>query len=132
MLNPFPQLLVLSFFAPTLLRAAAALVFFYLALSHFKNRAAIAGTRWPVWGTGAWIPWVATVADSVVGAGLLAGYWTQVAALLGALLGLKYAFWAGRYETYFVLSRTAALLLAVICLSLLLTGAGALAFDVPL
>ena len=53
-------------------------------------------------------------------------------ALLGALIALKSSVWGHRYPRYFVLSRVTSLLLLVVCISLLLSGAGALAFDLPL
>ncbi len=132
MLNTFPQLLVLGFFAPTLLRIAAACVFAMLAYKHWHNVEHIAQTRFPLVGSGAWIPWVAVIVEGIVALCLLLGYHTQISAIVGLLAALKYAFWAGKYPSYFVLSRTAALLLAVVCLSLMLSGAGALAFDLPL
>ncbi len=132
MLNPFPNLLFLSYFAPTLLRLAAALVIAFVAYTHIKNRGALSNTKFPIVGKGAWIVWASIVVEAAVAAGLLFGYGTQLAALLGAVLGLKYSAWAGRYPQFFVLSRIASLLLLVICLSLLVTGAGAFAMDLPL
>lgn len=132
MLNVFPALLDYTFFAPTLLRVAAALVFLYVAYYHLVHKDEIARTRFPIIGAGAWIVWVAVLVEILVALGLFFGAWTQVAALVGALVGLKYSLWAGRYPSYFILSRTASILLIVICLSLMLTGAGAMAFDVPL
>jgi uncharacterized membrane protein YphA (DoxX/SURF4 family) len=132
MLNVFPTLLNYTVFAPTLLRVAAALVLFYMAYNHFNNKEHIARTRFPIVGEGAWIPWTALIVELLVALGLFFGAWTQVAALLGALIGFKYALWAGKYPSYFILSRTASLLLLVICLSLMLTGAGQMAFDIPL
>ena len=132
MFNTFPQLLTYGFFAPTLLRIAAAVVFAYLAYYHYQHKDAVAHTRFPVVGEGAWIAWLAMAVEAIVALGLLVGYHTQIAAILGALIALKAAFWSGKYPTFFVLSRGTAFLLLVICLSLLVTGAGALAFDLPL
>jgi uncharacterized membrane protein YphA (DoxX/SURF4 family) len=132
MLNPFPQLLTYTFFAPTLLRVAAALVLFYLVYSHYTHRGQIAKVRFPLVGGGAWVVWLSLIIETAAGLALFFGYGTQWAAIVGALFGLKYTIWAGKYPTYFVLSRIAALLLLVICLSLLITGAGAMGFDVPL
>jgi uncharacterized membrane protein YphA (DoxX/SURF4 family) len=132
MLNVFPQLLDYTFFAPTLLRIAAACIFLYLVKSHYVHRNAIAQTRFPLIGAGMWVVWLAIVVELAVGIGLFFGAWTQVAALVGALLALKYSIWYGTYPSYFVLPRSAALLLLVICLSLMATGAGAIAFDLPL
>jgi uncharacterized membrane protein YphA (DoxX/SURF4 family) len=132
MLNPFPELLVFSFFAPTLLRVTAAIIFGYLAYRHFERRDAIAQTRFPIVGQGAWIAWVAIIIEVVVAVALLLGYDTQYAAILGALGALKQWVWRGKFSSYFFLTRSASFMLLVICLSLLITGAGAFAFDLPL
>ena len=132
MLNPFPSLFFLSFFAPTILRVAAACVMAYIAYTHILNREAIAKTHFPLIGAGAWVAWVSIIVEILVGASLFFGYGTQYAAILLALIALKYMVWAGKYPKYFIYSRSTAFLLLVIALSLLLTGAGAMAMDLPL
>jgi uncharacterized membrane protein YphA (DoxX/SURF4 family) len=79
-----------------------------------------------------WIIWLAVIVEAAVAAGLFFGYYTQIAALVGALTALKQIVWRGKYPSFFWLTRSAAFLLLIICLSLLLTGAGAFAFDIPL
>lgn len=132
MLTLFPGLLVYSFFAPTLVRVAGAIIFLYLAYYHFQNKDELAQTRFPMVGAGMWIPWLSVLVELVVGAGLFFGYYTQVSAMVGAIVALKYFVWSGKYPHFFALSRATTFLLFVICISLLLTGAGALAFDLPL
>lgn len=132
MLNPFPELLVYSFFAPTIIRVAAALAFFYLATLHYKRREEIGRTHFVVVGAHGWVVWVMIVFEAAVGLALLLGYYVQIAALLGALAALKSLIWKRRYPQAFPLSNVASFLLLVICLSLLLSGAGALAYDLPL
>jgi uncharacterized membrane protein YphA (DoxX/SURF4 family) len=132
MLNPFPDLLVFGFFAPTLLRFAVAAVLAYLAYTHFKNRQALGVLQFPVVGKAQRVVWLAIAVEAAVALGLFFGYYTQIFALLGALVMLKRVVWGKKYPTFFVLARGTALLLLVICLSLLLTGAGAFAFDLPL
>lgn len=132
MLNPFPQLLVYGFFAPTLLRVVVALVFAYIALRQWKKRDEFGETNFFIIGKGMWIVWFSIGIEALVAAGLFLGLYTQVAALLGALLAIKSYVWRGRYPVAFPLSRMVSLLLAVICLSLIFSGAGALAFDLPL
>lgn len=132
MLNPFPSLLFLGFFAPTLLRIAAACMMAYIAYVHTINKNEIAKTRFPLIGAGVWVVWVSVVVEVLVGASLLFGYGTQYAAILLALIALKYMVWAGKYPKYFIYSRSTALLLFAIALSLLITGAGAFAMDLPL
>lgn len=132
MLNTFPDLLTYSFFAPTLLRAAAACIFLYGATYIWKHRAHIAQTRFPIIGHASWLAGVVAVAHVGLGAMLGAGYYTQVAALLGALAAIKALFLQHRYPHVMPLSRGTYFLLLAILLSLLLSGAGALAFDLRL
>ncbi len=131
MLNPFPELLVFGFFAPTLIRIFVALVFFASAYMLYTRRDELSRTPFVI-GQGAWIVWIALLVNVAIGAMLFAGYYTQVAALAGALLALKGLVWGKRYGRFFVLCRIDYLFVLVMCLSLLLTGAGALAFDLPL
>lgn len=132
MLNPFPQLLVYGFFAPTLLRVAAALIFAYLAYKHYQNRDEIGSTHFPVVGQGMWLAWFSIIVEVALAAAIFFGYYTQYAAIVGALGALKHIVWGGKYPGFFMLSRSAAFLLLVIMLSLLVSGAGAFAFDLPL
>lgn len=136
MLNPFPELLPLWRDAPALLRVAAALVFFYLAYSSLMHKNAIAAARWPLGLRGAWIAWFAIVIELLIGGALLAGAYTQYAAIVAALTALKslsYSrFWPELKPLVFPLSNGTAFLLLAISLSLLLTGAGTHAVDIPL
>jgi uncharacterized membrane protein YphA (DoxX/SURF4 family) len=132
MLNVFPELLVYQLLAPTLLRMAVVLVFAYLAYRHFEHREDISKTRFPVVGQGMWIVWLTIIIEVATAAALFFGYYTQVAAILGAIGAIKHIVWRGKFPNFFWLTRSAAFLLLVICLSLLLTGAGAFAFDLPL
>lgn len=132
MLTPFPQLLMFEFFAPTILRIAAALIFIYLAYVHFGNRGALSRMRYPIVGSGAWIVWVSIILEVAIAAMLFFGYYTQYAAIAGAIFALKMLIWKGKYPTFFVLPRSTAILLLVILFTLLVTGAGAFAFDLPL
>jgi hypothetical protein len=135
-LNPFPQLLTFGygsyFFAPFILRVAVAVVLGYLAYKHFKNREKLADMRFPIVGSGMWIVWLAFVVEGLTALGLFVGSHTQYAAILGGLIALKQLVWGRKYPHFFMLSTGTAALVLVICLSLLLTGAGALAFDLPL
>lgn len=133
MLNPFPQLLVFGFFAPTLLRIAAACVFFYLAYWHFKNKKEVAhelsvlSHEMAVWLVGLYI-----LIELAVGAGLLLGFWTQIAALVGLVISVKILLLKRSLHAMAPLSRAAYLLLGIICLSLIASGAGGFAIDLPL
>ncbi len=133
MLNPFPHLLVYGFFAPTLLRVAAALVLFYVAYFLTTKRHELLNTSLPLIGKPQlWILRAAAAIDALIGLSLLVGYDTQWAAILGAVIAVKCLIWKRRYPAIVPLSHIASLLLLVICLSLLVSGAGAFAYDLPL
>lgn len=132
LLNPFPQLLTYSFFAPTLLRVAVACVLAYLAYRHYQQRDEIGKTNFPIVGRGMWVAWAAVIVEAGVALALFFGYHTQINAIVVALIALKHVVWGDKYPKFLMLDRTAALLLLVIAISLLMTGAGAQAFDLPL
>lgn len=132
MLNPFPDLLMLRFFAPTMLRLTAAVVFFYVAYTVYTRRHEIAHIALPFIGKSEWFAWVSAIFHAAIGFMLLGGYYTQWASLIGAIGALKGIVWAKRYAPLIPLSRGTSALLIMILLSLLLTGAGAFAYDLPL
>jgi uncharacterized membrane protein YphA (DoxX/SURF4 family) len=134
MLNPFPSLLVLTFFAPTLLRLTAAGVFFYLAWFHSKHHSDAIDELTPILSRrmAKIILPLYILIESVVALGLLFGFWTQVAALVGFIICIKILLIRRGLRALVPLSSSTYVLVAVICLSLLLTGAGAYAFDLPL
>lgn len=132
MLSLFPQILFLSPLAPALLRLSAGAVFLLAAWTHYDRREDLGKEKFIVIGRGMWIPIVAACIELVTGGGLILGAYTQVFAIIGTLLALKYFVWKRRYPHFFPLSRSASALLFVICLSLLVTGPGAFALDLPL
>jgi uncharacterized membrane protein YphA (DoxX/SURF4 family) len=131
MLNVFPGLLI-PFLAPLLLRLGLAAALAAAAYLQWARRDQIAQADLPVVGRGGWWVWFSVAAHAAVAALLVLGLYTQVAALVGALISLKHAFWARRYPLLFPLGRAAGLLMLVISLSLVLSGAGAFAQDLPL
>ena len=133
MINPFPQLLDYGFFAPTLLRTAAACMLFYIAWRVSKGAARLASTPFPLVGkTRPWVMQLAAGATALIGSFLLVGFATQWDAILGALVALKLMWFQSKLEPVVTLQNATYILLLVICLSLLATGAGALAVDLPL
>ena len=137
MLNPFPELLVYGFFAPTVLRIAAAGVLFYLTYFYIAHREDIGRAHLPFIGAvGPGIAWLIAAGTGLIAAGFLFGYYTQIMALLGILGMIKYAvywrFYPHLLTLRFPLSLSTMLLFFIICLSLLLSGAGGLAYDLPL
>ena len=134
MLNPFPDLLVYSMLAPFILRVVVGFIFLDLGLLKFREEK----KRWlasfetlglrpadffvPLYG----------FLQITGGVMFLLGFWTQIAALGFVIFtGIElYIEWSARE----VLKRDMVfyLLLFVISRSLLLTGAGAYALDIPL
>ena len=114
MLSVFPELLFLAPFAAFLMRVALGGVFTYAAMRHLQSSD---GTMRSF-----------AVAEAATATALLAGAWTQPAAIVSMLL-------IGTWFIFPKLRITAlgtAVLSVVIALSLLITGAGPLAFDLPL
>lgn len=117
MLSLFPELLFLSPFAAFLIRIAAAIVFGNIAYHHVTRDER------------AWVKLLGGV-EAVVAAMFFVGFLTQLAALVGlVLLGtVLYLGWLSRPAT----RETAWWLMLVMCISLLVLGAGPFAFDLPL
>ncbi len=134
MLNPFPDLLVYSLLAPFILRIVAGVIFIDLGVLAFKKEKfgwinTLSVLRIPN-------PKVALkvlgAVEVVAGIMLLVGLYTQVAALVLALLTFAETY--VEYREPAILKRTLIfyILLLAITLSLLLSGAGAFAIDIPL
>ncbi|OGC88754.1 hypothetical protein A2419_03275 [Candidatus Adlerbacteria bacterium RIFOXYC1_FULL_48_26] len=134
MLNPFPEILFLGHLAPTLLRIAAAFCLGYSAYYILKNRRVAMQTELPIIGKpGLALVWIATSITMLTAFALFFGYGTQGAAILGGAIALKYGlFLPNRIQHLVPLSRGTYVLVFVICLSLLVTGGGAFAMDLPL
>lgn len=132
MLNPFPGLLVLSFFAPLLIRVGAGFVFFYIAYAQGKRREEISVMRFPLLGASKHFVALAVAFNVLVGGALIFGYHTQIAALLAVLGTIKLLVLGHWYPRLVPVDRAALFLLIIVCLSLLISGAGALAYDLPL
>ena len=135
-MRPFLQFPALFFLAPLyvplLLRVAAATVMGAAAYIQWSRRERIAEVRFIVIGRSPAWAWISIVLHVLVALALLAGYYTQVAALVGLLLALKHFVWQHRYPELFPFARSTYILLGVICLALILSGGGALAMDLPL
>ncbi|MCI0619661.1 DoxX family protein [Candidatus Wolfebacteria bacterium] len=135
MLSVFPQLLTFSLIAPFILRVAVGFAFIALGASHFGK--GVPDVREELMRV---FPWAGSlvvflgVAELILGILLVVGLWTQVAALLAGIGSLKLAFLKHRFAFRAVapFSIGVYILLAIMSLSLLLTGAGFFAFDLPL
>ena len=134
MLNPFPDLLNLTLFGPMILRILLGLIFIDLGLLKFRGEKESWLASFEALGlrpASLFLPLYALL-QIIGGLLLLAGLWTQIAALAFVIFTLieLYIEWQARE----ILRRDFVfyLLVFTISLSLLLTGAGAYAIDIPL
>jgi len=118
MFNIFPELLFLAPASALLIRAATAAVFATAAYLHFKGREE-GGVRA--------FSFFAVVEIAIAGA-LAVGFYTQPAAIAGIVLVVA---WFTR-ERLRPFSISTLFLLLVMCITLIVTGAGPLSFDLPL
>ena len=117
MLSFFPELLFLSPLAALLIRVAAAIVFGRSAYKHLTMDQRV------------WVKLFGVV-EAIIAVLLFVGFLTQPAALLG-LIAIGVIFYL-EMATKPILTQTTWWLMLVMCLSLLVLGAGPFAFDLPL
>lgn len=134
MLNPFPELLMYSALGPLILRLVLGLLFIDLGVLKLRGEKEGWLSAFEALGlrpTTFFVPFYAAL-QIVGGFFLIIGLWTQVVALAFVIFsGLElYIEWKARE----VLKRDLVfyLLVFAVSLSLLLTGAGAFAVDIPL
>ena len=134
MLNPFPDLLTYGLLAPLVLRVIAGYIFADLGILAFKTER----ERWIISFKTLNIPRpkiavkVLGVIEIIGGIMLIVGLYTQVAALVLGLLTFLEAY--VEYKDPAILKRNFVfyVMLLGILLSLLFSGAGAFAIDLPL
>ena len=132
MLNLFPHLLY-PFYAITIVRITAAVILIVIGWRIYNMRHEIMASQIPLVGRPkVWMILTSAGVCALVGLFLFAGAYTQVAAILGALIALKHGVWWHRFKMILPLSRPAYVMLFFICVSLVFSGAGALGMDVPL
>ncbi len=124
MLTPFPDLLALGFIAPTLLRLAVALSFGAMTWVHYSRRNELSRV-------GLWL-WLAIAVEAMIAVSLALGIYMQLGALAAAVLSIAFAVYAKKHARAVPLCRGEYILLAIISTSLMLSGAGAFAQDLPL
>lgn len=134
MLNPFPDLLSYSFFAPLILRVVAGLIFLDLGYVLFKKE------------KDSWIKLFQTLkipfpkisikifggVEFLGGLMLIAGFYTQIASLVLSIITFIECYLEYKEPVLVKRNLTFYIMLLTITLSLLISGAGAFAFDLPL
>ncbi len=134
MLNPFPELLNYALLAPFILRMIVGLIFLDLGFLKFKAEKSRWMASFETLGlrpTDFFVPLYGAL-QIAGGMMLILGLYTQIAALFFVLSTGAELFVESRAQSVLKRDYTFYLLLFVISLSLLLTGAGAFAFDIPL
>jgi uncharacterized membrane protein YphA (DoxX/SURF4 family) len=133
MLSLFPGILYLAPFSATILRFGAGICFIYIGYSLLVRRRELAAIRLPIIGhPPVWLICVAGLITVLDGIALFVGYGTQLAAIVGMLIALKHLSLYGRWSAVRPFERSTYALLFLICLTLLISGAGPLGFDLPL
>lgn len=132
MLNPFP-IQFLALFAYFLLRLFLGSVLLYLGFKHFRNRETLRAAFTLSWFPfGSLATWVFITAEVVTGTLLVLGAYTQYAALIVILMSLKMFIMRNHFIHPAIPQRLFYILLLGASLSLFITGAGVLAFDLPI
>lgn len=127
MLNPFPELLTFGLLSPFIIRICLGIMFVrhgYFKL--FKNRDELAGK------TAKNVMIAVGSVEIIGGIMLLLGFLTQIAALVLAILVLSVAIYKKRSGGITKRDLSFAVFVFLILISLLFSGAGFFAFDVPL
>ena len=134
MLNPFPDLLYFSMLAPFILRVVVGLIFLDLGALAWKQEKG----RWLISLSTLQVPnprlalKILGFVEIVGGVMLILGFYTQIAALLLAILTFAEAYVEFKDPSILKRSMVFYVLLFAITLSLLLTGAGSFSIDLPL
>lgn len=134
MLSIFPELLTYQMFAPLLLRVVLGLILInlgYLKLTKEKARFNL------LFQTLGWKPtefWTKLfgLIEIAGGLALIVGFWTQIAALVFVIINFAELYIETKEASLLKRDAVFYLLIFVIALSLLFTGPGFLAFDLPL
>lgn len=132
MLNLFP-IQFLAPFAYFLLRVCVGFILIRLGVTHIRNRQVLKDIfSFGIFPYGFFFVWYLGIVEIIIGTLFLVGFLTQLAALLSMVLSLKFTVMYKRFTHPLIPSRLSYVLLFFISLSLLITGAGIFAFDLPI
>ncbi len=132
MLNPFP-IQFLSMLAYLILRVTIASILVYLGLLHYKHRHELKDVftlSWFPYGT--FITWALALLEILTGIFIFVGAHTQYAVLLVFIMSAKMVFMRHWFDHPSIPPKIFYVLLVGASLTLFITGAGALAFDLPI
>jgi len=134
MLSVFPELLNYQLFAPLILRVVLGFILLNLGYAKFK----LERERWEITFEALKLKPKSTfvsafgLIEMVGGLALIVGFYTQIAALIFVILTFIELYIEQKEEVLLKRDAVFYLLLFAIALSLLFTGAGFFAFDLPL
>ena len=115
MLSLFPALLFLAPLSALVIRVAIACLFILSSYTRTRSASSL-------------FLYTFTALEFVAALSLALGYWAQAGAVLGAVIvGVWFVIPSMR-----AYSKSTTLLMLILCLSILVTGPGAFAFDLPL
>ena len=121
-LSLFPSLLTWQELSPLLIRVVLAVTLAYFGYEKIKGRGTSSGSNTLIYGA----------VEILIAVFLFVGLYTQLAALLNAIILVIKLGFKIRDKKFLSDGVNYYVLLLIMCLSLLVTGAGFLAFDLPL
>ena len=130
MLNPFP-IQFLSMLAYTILRVCVGAILIHLGIKHNVRRHDIKHSL-PLPNFSVFVALTLSLVELVTGVMLIAGYYTQYAALAVMGMSAVILLFYRQFASPLIPNKTFYLLLFGAALSLFITGAGAFAFDLPI
>jgi uncharacterized membrane protein YphA (DoxX/SURF4 family) len=128
----FPELFYLEMLGPFLVRVVAGGVFLALAQWHYTERGTLATTLGLRQQLSTLLLWGLIVLETLVGSMLMVGLLTQATAIGGAILAFIFTGHTPGIRALTPYTPALHATLCAICISLLVTGAGAFAVDMPL
>lgn len=132
MLNPFP-IQFLALLAYFLLRVFVGVILVYFGWTHLQNRELIIKKGgFPFFKHTLLAGMIFATSELLIGTMFILGYYTQIAALLTAILSLKLIIFHSKFSPKLIQGKIFYVLLFACSLSLFITGAGAFAFDLPI
>ena len=134
MLSLFPSFFTFSLFAPLILRIAVGIFFFSLGYRHLtKEKEMLTNELTKRLGLfSKQFVFILGSVEILIGLFFIAGFLTQGVVIVGMLLTLKFLWFKKEYPTLAKHNKAFYILLLAILFSLLLTGAGIPAVDLPL
>lgn len=140
MLNPFPTLLNFSFFAPTILRVFIGVYFIHLGYIKYTKKEPARDHAIDLLyffnslNIGPSIYYVKTLAiiEMIVGIFLCLGFFVQISSIITAIISFVFLIISLKQKDLRILKPAEYALLFAISLSLIFTGAGLFAIDLPL